>query len=48
MRAGVAGLLCAAANSPLAWRNGMDFRRFALAEFDKFKKLVIENGLQER
>ena len=37
-----------AANSPLAWRKGDDFKRFALAEFDKFKKLVAENGLQER
>ncbi len=37
-----------AANSPLAWRNSTEFKRFALAEFDKFKKLVAENGLQER
>ena len=37
-----------AANSPLAWRKGDAFKRFALAEFDKFKKLVAENGLQER
>jgi tripartite-type tricarboxylate transporter receptor subunit TctC len=37
-----------AANSPLVWRNGTDFRRFASTEFDKFKKLVIDNGLQER
>lgn len=37
-----------AANSPLAYRRGEDFKRFALAEFDKFKKLVAENGLQER
>jgi tripartite-type tricarboxylate transporter receptor subunit TctC len=37
-----------AANSPLAYRNSTEFKRFALAEFDKFKKLVAENGLQER
>jgi tripartite-type tricarboxylate transporter receptor subunit TctC len=37
-----------AANSPLAWRNGAEFKRFALTEFDKFKKLVADNGLQER
>ena len=56
MRAFVAGLLCAvakvvaaqAANSPLAWRNSADFKQLGLAEFDKFKQLVVENGLQER
>jgi tripartite-type tricarboxylate transporter receptor subunit TctC len=37
-----------AANSPLVWRNGDDFKRFALNEFDNFKKLVALNGLQER
>jgi tripartite-type tricarboxylate transporter receptor subunit TctC len=37
-----------AANSPLAWRNSEGFKRFALTEFDKFRKLVAENGLQER
>jgi tripartite-type tricarboxylate transporter receptor subunit TctC len=37
-----------AANSPLVWRDGEGFRRFALAEFDKFKTLVVENNLQER
>jgi tripartite-type tricarboxylate transporter receptor subunit TctC len=37
-----------AANSPLVWRNGDDFKRFALTEFDNFKKLVALNGLQER
>jgi tripartite-type tricarboxylate transporter receptor subunit TctC len=37
-----------AANSPLAWRNSAEFKRFALAEFEKFKKLVADNGLQER
>ena len=37
-----------AANSPLAYRKSEDFKRFALAEFDKFKKLVAENGLQDR
>jgi tripartite-type tricarboxylate transporter receptor subunit TctC len=37
-----------AANSPLVYRKSDDFKRFALAEFDKFRKLVAENGLQER
>ncbi len=37
-----------AANSPLVARSGADFRRFALAEFESFKKLVVDNGLQER
>lgn len=37
-----------AANSPLVFRKGDDFKRFALSEFDKFRKLVAENGLQER
>jgi len=37
-----------AANSPLVWRSGDDFKRFALNEFDNFKRLVVENGLQER
>ena len=37
-----------AANSPLAYRDSAGFKRFALAEFEKFKKLVVENGLQER
>jgi tripartite-type tricarboxylate transporter receptor subunit TctC len=37
-----------AANSPLVWRNGDNFKRFASTEFDNFKKLVVENGLQER
>ena len=37
-----------AANSPLVWRSGDDFRRFSMAEFENFKKLVVENGLQER
>jgi tripartite-type tricarboxylate transporter receptor subunit TctC len=37
-----------AANSPLVWRGGPEFKRFAQTEFDKFKKLVVENGLQER
>ena len=37
-----------AANSPLLYRKSEDFKRFALTEFDKFKKLVAENGLQER
>lgn len=37
-----------AANSPLVWRDAAAFRRFALAEFDKHKKIVADNGLQER
>ena len=37
-----------AANSPLMYRKSDDFKHFALTEFDKFKKLVAENGLQER
>lgn len=37
-----------AANSPLVWRTGEDFKRFSLAEFENFKKLVALNGLQER
>ena len=37
-----------AANSPLVWRDGEAFRRFALAEFQKFRQTVAENGLQER
>ena len=37
-----------AANSPLVYRSGEAFRRFALAEFDKHKKLVVENDLQDR
>jgi tripartite-type tricarboxylate transporter receptor subunit TctC len=37
-----------AANSPLVWRTGEDFKRFSLTEFENFKKLVALNGLQER
>jgi tripartite-type tricarboxylate transporter receptor subunit TctC len=37
-----------AANSPLVYRNGDAFKRFALTEFETFKKLVADNGLQER
>ena len=37
-----------AANSPLVWRTGEDFKRFSLAEYENFKKLVALNGLQER
>ena len=36
-----------AANSPLVYRNGANFNRFAVAEFENFKKLVVDNGLQE-
>lgn len=37
-----------AANSPLVWRDGEAFRRFALQEFVNMKKVVAENGLIER
>ena len=37
-----------AANSPLVWRDGEAFRRFALAEAVKLKQVVIANGLVER
>jgi tripartite-type tricarboxylate transporter receptor subunit TctC len=37
-----------AANSPLAYRDGAALRRFALAEHERFKQLVVANGLQER
>jgi len=37
-----------AANSPLVWRSAEAFRRFALEEFDKNKRVVVDNGLRER
>ncbi len=37
-----------AASSPLVYRDGASFDRFASAEFENFKKIVIDNGLQER
>ena len=37
-----------AANSPLVWRDGEQFRGFVMTEFAKLKKVVIDNGLQER
>jgi tripartite-type tricarboxylate transporter receptor subunit TctC len=37
-----------AANSPLVWRDGEAFKRFALAESAKLRQVVIENGLVER
>lgn len=37
-----------AANSPLVWRDGEAFRRFAMSEFDTMKKVVVENDLRER
>jgi tripartite-type tricarboxylate transporter receptor subunit TctC len=37
----------AKANSPLAWRTGEEFQRFALGEFERFRKVVVENRLQE-
>jgi tripartite-type tricarboxylate transporter receptor subunit TctC len=36
------------ANSPLVYRTGSEFQRFALDEYERFKKVVVENGLQER
>jgi tripartite-type tricarboxylate transporter receptor subunit TctC len=37
-----------AANSPLVWRSGADFQRFAFSEYARFRKIVVENDLQER
>ena len=37
-----------AANSPLVWRDGENFRRFAQSEFDKMRQIVNDNGLRER
>jgi len=36
------------ANSPLVYRNGADFKSFALAEFEQFKRIVKDNQLEER
>lgn len=36
------------ANSPLVFRTGAEFQRFALGEYERFKKVVAENGLQEK
>jgi tripartite-type tricarboxylate transporter receptor subunit TctC len=36
-----------ASNSPLVYRNSANFKQFASAEFENFKKLVVDNGLQE-
>jgi tripartite-type tricarboxylate transporter receptor subunit TctC len=36
------------ANSPLVYRSGADFQRFSVEEYERFKKVVVENGLQER
>ena len=36
------------ANSPLVWRTGEEFRRFASDEFERYRKVVAENGLQEK
>ena len=36
------------ANSPLVWRTGEEFRRFAIDEFARFRKVVAENGLEEK
>ena len=37
-----------AANSPLVWRDGEAFKRFALAESAKLRQVVVDNGLVER
>lgn len=37
-----------AANSPLVYRNGTDFKAFALAEFEQFKRIVKQHQLEER
>jgi tripartite-type tricarboxylate transporter receptor subunit TctC len=36
------------ANSPVVYRSGADFQRFSMDEYERFKKVVAENGLQER
>lgn len=36
------------ANSPLVWRTGEEFRRFAMEEFTRFQKVAAENGLLEK
>jgi len=36
------------ANSPLVWRTGEEFRRFALDEFERFQKVAADNGLVEK
>lgn len=36
------------ANSPLVWRTGEEFRRFSMDEFARYKKVVAENGLEEK
>lgn len=36
-----------AANSPLVWRNGEAFHSFARSEFEKLRKIVVDNGLRE-
>lgn len=36
-----------AANSPLSFRDGAEFRRFALQEFAKFSQVVRDHGLQQ-
>jgi tripartite-type tricarboxylate transporter receptor subunit TctC len=37
-----------AAYTPLAYRSGEEFRRFALAEHDKFKQVVKQHNLMEK
>jgi tripartite-type tricarboxylate transporter receptor subunit TctC len=36
------------ANSPLVYRSGADFQRFAAEEDERLRKVVAENGLQEK
>jgi tripartite-type tricarboxylate transporter receptor subunit TctC len=37
-----------AANSPLVWRDGLQFEGFAINQFESLKKIVTANGLVER
>jgi tripartite-type tricarboxylate transporter receptor subunit TctC len=37
-----------AAQSPLVWRDGAAFRRFALGEYERLARVVAENGLKEK
>ena len=36
------------ANSPLVYRTGADFQRFAAEEYERLSKVVAENGLKEK
>ena len=37
-----------AANSPLVWRTGEQFRAFALAEHERFERVVAQHNLSEK